>query len=171
MLVGHSMGGIVVTEAADERAASLNALIYVTAFVPKAGDSLLSLSMQDPDSELGAALVVQQDRGTAAVMSDKLVEVFRADCTGPEAQNLSAKYRDEPLLPFTEMAKLDDGGYASVPKFYLYAMEDHAISPANQKQMTSGITWTDTAQIQSSHSPFLSEPTMVTDQLAAFLSR
>lgn len=170
VLVGHSMGGIVVTEAADERAADLEALIYVTAFVPKAGDSLLSLAMQDPDSELGAALVVQQDRGIAAIAGDKLVDVFCADCGGPAAQLLDAHYRDEPLLPFTESAKLAAGGFPDVRKFYLYAEQDHAITPANQHRMTGGLVWADTAQILSSHSPFLSMPSLVTDQLATFLA-
>ncbi|MFT3694329.1 MAG: alpha/beta fold hydrolase [Kofleriaceae bacterium] len=169
VLVGHSMGGIVVTEAADERAQDLSALIYVTAFVPKAGQSLIGLSMQDADSQLGAALVVQQDQGTAAVMSDKLLDVFCADCNATAAQDLDAHYRDEPLLPFTEPALLDNGGYASVAKYYLYADEDHAISPANQHAMTTGIEWTDTAQIETSHSPFLSEPSMVVDQLERFI--
>ncbi len=70
MLVGHSLGGIVVTQAADERAADLDRLVYVTAFVPKDGDSLLSLSMQDPDSELGTTLTIDMAQGIAAVESD-----------------------------------------------------------------------------------------------------
>lgn len=171
MLVGHSMGGIVITEAADERADKLDRLVYVTAFVPRAGDSLLSLSMHDPDSELGAALAVQMAQGTAAVAADKLVDVFCADCGSGAAAELHARYRDEPLSPFLEPARLTVGGWASVPKFYLYATDDHAISPLNQQQMTAGIDWRATTSISTSHSPFLSAPATVADRLSSFAAQ
>jgi len=58
-----------------------------------------------------------------------------------------------------------------VTKFYLYASEDHAISPVNQQQMTAGVAWRATASLPTSHSPFLSVPTAVTDQLAVFAGR
>lgn len=171
MLVGHSMGGIVVTEAADERAQVLDRLAYVTAFVPKAGDSLLSLAMQDADSELGPALVVQMDQGTVAVADDRLTDVFCADCDPAADDLLHAHYRDEPLLPFTETASLSVGGWAGVRKFYLYAADDHAISPANQTAMTADIEWAGTATVPTSHSPFLSDPTAVVDALVDFAGR
>jgi pimeloyl-ACP methyl ester carboxylesterase len=168
-LVGHSFGGVVVTEAADERAADLDRLIYVTAFVPKTGDSLLSLSMQDPDSELGAALAIQMEQGTAAVMNDRLTEVFCADCDAAAAAELHAKYRDEPLGPFVETATVGPA-WTTVPKFYVFADDDHAISPLNQAQMTAGIAWKATASLPTSHSPFLSQPTELTEQLAKFVA-
>ena len=168
MLVGHSMGGVVVTEAADERAAKLDRLVYVTAFVPKAGESLLGLRMQDADSELGAALTIEMAQGIAGVMSDRLTPVFCADCATTANTKLHAAYRDEPLGPFAEPAKLDDGGWVGVPKFYLYAAADHAISPANQQAMTAGISWQATASLATSHSPFLSHPDDVVDVLVEF---
>jgi pimeloyl-ACP methyl ester carboxylesterase len=171
MLVGHSMGGIVVTQAADERADQLDRLVYVTAFVPKDGDSLLSLSMQDPDSELGTALAVEMDRGLAAVAADRITDVFCADCDVAAAARLAANYRDEPLEPFVEPARLTAGGWNRVPKFYMYADDDHAISPLNQAQMTAGVDWRATSAIPTSHSPFLSVPATVADKLSEFAAR
>ena len=168
MLVGHSLGGIVVTQAADERAAELDRLVYLTAFVPKDGDSLLSLSMQDPDSELGTTLSIEMAQGIAAVETDKITDVFCADCGAAAAADLDTHYRDEPLAPFVQPAQLTVGGWIRVPKFYLYAADDHAISPVNQQLMTAGIDWRATASLPTSHSPFLSVPSTVTDQLAIF---
>src|SRR4051812_7445804 len=93
MLVGHSLGGIVVTQAADERADDLDRLVYLTAFVPKDGDSLLSLSMQDPDSELATTLTIDMAQGLAEIHPDKINEVFCADCGGVAAANLDGHYR------------------------------------------------------------------------------
>ena len=140
-------------------------------FVPKAGDSLLSLSMHDADSKLGAALQIQTAQGTAAVAADELVDVFCADCDTAATAELRARYRDEPLAPFAEPARLAAGGWASVPKFYLYASDDRAISPANQSAMTAGIDWRATASIPTSHSPFLSAPNIVVEHLASFATR
>ena len=171
ILVGHSLGGIVVTQAADERADDLDRLIYLTAFVPKDGDSLLSLSMQDPDSELGTTLSIEMAQGIASVEADKITDVFCADCDAAGAADLTSHYRDEPLAPFVQPAQITVGGWARVPKFYLYAADDHAISPLNQQQMTAGVDWRATASLPTSHSPFLSVPTNVTDQLAAFAAQ
>lgn len=168
MLVGHSLGGIVVTQAADERADELDRLVYLTAFVPKDGDSLLSLSMQDPDSELATTLAIEMAQGLAAVHPDKITDVFCADCDAAAAAALDTHYRDEPLAPFVQPARVNAGGWARVAKFYLYASEDHAISPVNQQQMTAGVAWRATASLPTSHSPFLSVPAAVTDQLAIF---
>ena len=168
ILVGHSLGGIVVTQAADERADDLDRLVYVTAFVPKDGDSLLSLSMQDPDSELATTLSIDMEQGIAVVETDKITDVFCADCDAAAAADLDAHYRDEPLAPFVQPAQITAGGWIRVPKFYVYAGEDHAISPRNQQQMTAGIAWRATASLPTSHSPFLSVPSTLTDQLAIF---
>jgi pimeloyl-ACP methyl ester carboxylesterase len=168
MLVGHSMGGIVVTQAADERADDLDRLVYLTSFVPKDGDSLLSLSMQDPDSELATTLTIDMAQGIAAVEPDKITDVFCADCATGAAADLDTHYRDEPLAPFVQPAVVTAGGWARVTKFYLYASDDHAISPVNQKLMTAGISWRETASLPTSHSPFLSVPKTVTDQLEKF---
>lgn len=171
MLVGHSMGGMVVTEVADERAARIDRLVYVTAFVPRSGESLIALSMQDADSALGPALTVQMAQGTLAVASNQLASVFCADCSVAASASLASHYRDEPLAPFATPAQLTAGGWAAVPKFYLYADDDRAISPANQHRMTAGITWSATAAISTSHSPFLSDPAVVAEHLADFAGR
>ena len=168
ILVGHSLGGIVVTQAADERADDLDRLIYLTAFVPKDGDSLLSLSMQDPDSELGTTLSIEMAQGIASVEADKITDVFCADCDAAGAADLDvalSRRAARAVRPAgaDHRRRLERACRSSISS----PSDDHAISPLNQQQMTAGVDWRATASIPTSHSPFLSVPTTVTDQLAS----
>src|SRR6185503_15163569 len=66
ILAGHSMAGVVISEVAERHPADIARLVYVAAFLPANGQSLFDLAMSDPDSEVGAHLIFNED-GTAGV--------------------------------------------------------------------------------------------------------
>lgn len=157
ILVGHSLGGLVISQVAEQRASKLSELVYVAGFVPKNGDSLQSLSMQDPGSHLGPALVINGPEGTASVPADKQQDIFCADCSASELATLQSNYRDEPLPPFGQAVQLTDANFGSVTKRYVYTANDNAISYAFQQQMTASVTLAASKTLNTSHSPFLSD--------------
>ncbi len=99
ILVGHSFGGMVISAVAERRPSKVQKLIYLGAFVPKDGDSVLALAQTDADSHLGPALTVDEAAGTADVAPDKLDDIFCADCSASELSGLKQRYRVEPLAP------------------------------------------------------------------------
>src|SRR5262245_46594927 len=56
ILVGHSMGGMVISQAAENRPAKIKSLVYVGAYVPASGQNLFGLSIGDTGSQIGANL-------------------------------------------------------------------------------------------------------------------
>jgi pimeloyl-ACP methyl ester carboxylesterase len=168
VLVGHSMGGMVISEVAEHRADKIDKLIYVAGFVPKNGDSTLALAQTDADSHLGSALIVDMAAGTANLPMDKLDDVFCADCSMPALQSLHAHYRVEPLAPLVATVHLTAGSFGKVAKYYVYAKQDHAISYPFQQKMTTGVTFAATASLDTGHSPFLSNPDLMITTLLGF---
>src|SRR5262245_48673319 len=99
VLVGHSFGGVVITQAAESRASRVAKLVYVAALLPQDGQSALDLAGQDSDSHAGPVLKVDTTAGTAGLPPDKLEDIFCADCTPDALATLKSHYRDEPVAP------------------------------------------------------------------------
>jgi pimeloyl-ACP methyl ester carboxylesterase len=167
ILVGHSMAGIVITGAGEADPAKIEKLVYLGAYLPKDGQSLFDLAMTDADSHLGPASVVDEKTGLVSIPTASLKDVFVADGTDAEVAELKQRYRDEPLVPFVTPMHTTDANWGSVPKVYVYTKEDHAVSYALQQRMTQDVTLIGSAELDTSHSPFLSQPALTASTLAA----
>lgn len=157
-LVGHSMAGVVITRVAEDDPDRVAALVYVAAYLPRDGQSLLDLAMTDADSHAGPALVIDEATGTGALPADQLADIFCADCPPAALDRLASRYRDEPLAPLAAPVAVSAAGWGSVPSSYVYTSEDRAVSHALQRSMTEGVALAGSATLATSHSPMLSAP-------------
>jgi hypothetical protein len=139
--------------------------VYVAAFVPRDGETLLGISQTDKDSLAGAKLQVDTSALLASLPRESLGEIFCADCARPKLDELLARYRHEPIPAFNAPVRVTAASWGRVPKHYVFASQDRAVSPTLQKTMTAGVAWTSTTTLDTSHSPFLSVPGKVVDVL------
>ena len=167
ILVGHSMGGMVITGAAEAAPGKIEKLVYVGAYLPKDGQSLFDLAMTDTDSHLGPASVVDMDAGLVRIPKASLKDVFVADGSDAEVEELEQRYRDEPLVPFVTPVHTSAENWGSVPKVYVYTTQDHAVSYSLQQRMTQGVPLVNSKMLDTSHSPFLSQPALTASVLSA----
>jgi pimeloyl-ACP methyl ester carboxylesterase len=167
ILVGHSMAGMVVTQAAEDLAERIDKVVYLAAYLPQNGQTLLDLATTDAESQVGKVLKVDEQRGVVDVPVDQLGDCFVADGAPAAAAALRARYRPEPLAGFVAPVKTTEARWGSVAKVYFYTEHDRAVSYALQRRMTDGVKLDGTQVFASSHSPFLSQP----DQLVAALAR
>src|ERR1700754_3825284 len=72
ILVGHSMGGMVVTNVAEKVPSKISKLVYIGAYLPASGQALVDLVGLDPDSQLGQSLIESEDKLTIDVQHDNL---------------------------------------------------------------------------------------------------
>ncbi|MGF6149481.1 alpha/beta fold hydrolase [Pseudomonas fluorescens] len=130
VLVGHSYGGNVISEAANDRA-NVKALVYVSAFAPEAGETVAGLAGKFPGSTLGptlAAPVALADGGKDLyIQQDKFHDQFAADVPAAQAALMAATQR-----PVTEAALNEQSGtpaWKHIPSWYIYGDKDKNIPP------------------------------------------
>ena len=134
ILVGHSYGGFVVTQAAADRP-DVVGLVYTAAFIPRPGDSLISLGTgYEPPAALqpGHAIFFGEPFASPAIIAP---EFYREDFAGDLNPNLAAEFAaaQQPFnfLIFGQPA----GATASLPSWYALSGKDRMIVPALQRWM------------------------------------
>lgn len=165
ILVGHSMGGVVITAVAEKIPGKIKKLIYIGAFVPANGQSLFDLASQDAQSLLGPSIIPSADQLTLDVKHENITSIFCQDASDEVKQLVLDNYRAEPAIPFTNAVSLTGANFGSVDKYYIHTLMDHAIGIDLQNKMADAAGITKTFAVNTGHSPFLTQPTEVTKLL------
>ena len=165
ILVGHSMGGMVVTAVAEKIPSRISKLVYIGAFLPASGQSIGELAMTDPDSKLGPLLMESPDHLTLDVKLDSLTWLFIDDGAQADKDRVLANYRAEPAIPFGNKVTLTNANFGSVEKVYIKTLHDIVISPGLQDRMIAVAGIKSVYTVNTSHSPFLAQPKSVSDLL------
>jgi len=161
VLVGHSYGGAVVTEAGDNP--KVKAIAYVAAFVPDAGESVAALNEAPAEAGESKAPVLPPVDGYLIVDPVQFPEAFAADVapatTGFMAAAQVPWWLDAATTPVTRV------GWKAKPTFYLVAKADRMVPPSAQRRMAER-AGARLSEIDSSHAAMLSHP----QEVAAFIS-
>lgn len=167
ILVGHSFGGVVISSVAEAIPSQIGKLVFVAAYLPRNGESAYSLSNEDELSKVGQYWTQADppNYSPASIKTEGIVEVFCADCPDKYKQLILARHRAEAVGPIGTPVALTDRNYGSVPRYYVETLKDNAISHDLQILMLSRVTVARRYQLDTSHSPFFSQP----DKLAAIL--
>lgn len=158
ILVGHSMGGAVISAAAEARPQKIEKLVYIAAYMLTNGQSLLEVARQDTASHVNPALIINPVEGYIDIDRTNLKDLFyhlSPDYVDTLARTL---LRPEPITPAVTPLVLTEANYGSVPRYYIMTTEDHAISPAAQERMVAAQPCNKVYKIKSDHSPFFSKP-------------
>jgi pimeloyl-ACP methyl ester carboxylesterase len=166
ILVGHSLGGMVISAVAEQMPAKVSKLVYVAGFLPQNQQSALDLAQQDAQSLLGPALSFSPDNSLALVNQSQIVNIFCQDGTAAVQQQVLAKYRPEPASPVAEKLALTAANFGRVPKYYVRTLQDHAVSPGLQDIMLRATPVQREYRIDSGHTPHLTRP----DELSTLLA-
>jgi pimeloyl-ACP methyl ester carboxylesterase len=158
VLVGHSYGGFVTTNAATGDK-NVKALVYVDAYIPAQGDTINSLNAQFPGSLLTpAALSFVPSAGgvtDAYVQPSMFRSIFANDLPASEAAVLAAT--QEPIAASALTAVSGAPAWATIPSWDVIGTADHAIPPAEQEFMAAR-AHSNVTKIDASHLSMLSHP-------------
>ncbi|GGD52865.1 esterase [Emticicia aquatilis] len=166
ILVGHNMGGMVVSAVAEKIPSKINKVVYIGAFLPTNGQALVDLAFSDPDSKLGPNLVESADKLTLDVKKENLISLFINDGSQNVKESVLTNYRGEPSIPLTNKVTLTPQNFGSVEKVYIKTLQDVVVSPGLQDRMIAGAGIKTIYTVNTSHSQFLSQPTEITNLLA-----
>jgi pimeloyl-ACP methyl ester carboxylesterase len=166
ILVGHSRGGIVVSEVAEHRPDKIRTLVYLTAFLPRDGECLFDLAAQATGSEVPPNMVMSPDSSTSTVRDEKIRSAFYGECSDEDVALARMLLQPEPTLPLSTPVHVTEANYGRVPRVYIECLRDRAITPPLQKQMCAATPCRRVLSIDTDHSPFFSRP----DELVAHLA-
>ncbi|NRQ33797.1 alpha/beta hydrolase [Nonomuraea sp. NN258] len=161
ILVGHSYGGVVVTNAARGHD-NVKALVYLGAFAPDQGESALQLAERFPGSELGHALLTRPYPGGGIdgyITAEKFREVFAADLPAYKTRQMAATQRPGSATGLSDGS--GDPAWKTIPSWYLIPRQDKVIPPAAQRFMAER-AGSRVREIDSSHVVMMSHPAAAT---------
>jgi pimeloyl-ACP methyl ester carboxylesterase len=160
VLVGHSYGGAVITEAA-EQIPNLERLVYVAALIPTLGQSASEAKMEvDIMTRLDDA--IERD-GEFLTLNPLLAHAaLYQDCKEKVAAWAVSQLTPQTLASFRSPRSSFD---VDAPSRYILCTDDNALDPTLQKVMAERCT--EVVTLESDHSPFLSRPGVLTDLLVA----
>jgi pimeloyl-ACP methyl ester carboxylesterase len=169
VLAGHSMGGMAITQAAPLCADRIASMVYVAAFLPQDGQSLIALTQlpEGATDQVQANLVVEGDPPVATMSDEASRAAIYAHCSDEMAAWALASRTPQPVFPFTEPVALDGFDFAGVERAYVYCAQDRAIPPQLQRRMIAAAGVEPVIELDTDHVPMLSR----TEELAIALDR
>jgi len=157
LLVGHSYGGVVITEAGND--AKVKGLVYVAAFAPEKGESVNSL-IKNPVPGAPVPPILPPRDGFLLLDQAKFASAFAADIDPKKA-----RFMAESQLPWGLGAaggQVSEASWKVKPSYYLVAKDDKMIPPDAQRGMSQRIK-ASVVEAPGSHAIYMSQPKAVAD--------
>lgn len=162
VLVGHSLGGIVLSEVAERVPDRVRTLVYVTAFLLDDGRCVREEATLDGESLIGPAMQIAPDRRTASIRLDAVRDALYGQCSDSDVVLAQSLLVPEPLAPLATPVKVSASGFGRVPRVYIECAEDRAITLGAQRRMQGVLPCVRRETLPSDHSPFFSHPEALT---------
>lgn len=167
IVVAHSMGGIIATHGTARCPERVAALIYVAAFLPRDGQSLLDLTKlpEGAGDQVQANIVVEGDPPVAVMPAGASRHALYDCCAKDVAARAIARHRPQPVAPFVTPVSIPPGALDNIDRYYVICTQDRAIPPALQRRMIRENPCEQVVELDTDHTPQLSK----TEELAAAL--
>lgn len=173
ILVGHSMGGTVISQAAEVLGKTkVYKLIYLDAFLPRNGESVSSLARMIESGlpkdtsrlTIGKGLIVSEDRKTSMFKPEVADILFYHDCNQSDKDFAHKNMNRQSFAPLGTPVNVSDSIYGAIPKYYILCTESKDL---DKSILPTRVKCEKVMKLKSGHSPFFSMPR----QLVKLLTR
>ena len=166
VLVGHSRGGVVISEAAERAPGSISSLVYLAAFLAPNGKTLGEMqALGEPREIAKNAIDMQPDGISSTIAKNRVAPIFYN--TSPEHLQIRAAemLTPEPMMSFITPVQLTDARFGTVKRAYIECLQDNAVPIEVQRAMQVTLPCTPVITLDCDHSPFYSMPGTLADAL------
>ena len=169
IVVGNSMGGVIATQGAARCPERVAALVYVSAFLPKDGQSLLDLTKlpEGAGDQVQANITIEGDPPVAVMPAAASRPALYGSCTEDVAAWAIARQRPQPIAPFVMPVSIPPGALEGINRYYVLCTRDRAIPPPLQRRMIAENVCVEVIELDTDHTPHLS----MTNELAKALDQ
>lgn len=162
-LIGHSLGGVSISVAAEQVPNKIESLIYLSAVLPIDGESAFVASSLDPNPNETVFYEISENQKTVKVNSSLAKDIFYNDCTDKDKEYGFSKLSVQAMEPFFATVNLSQERFGSIPKYYIETLKDKALSIEIQRLWHERIKCEAVFSLDSGHSPFFSMPQELTE--------
>ncbi|GAA6196900.1 alpha/beta fold hydrolase [Pseudophaeobacter arcticus] len=157
IVLGHSWAGYPITAAAEIAPKALRGLIYLCAYVPVSGQSLIDMRKAGPRQTIGSAAIKHPNGASYTIDPAEAPRLFYQDCPAEAVTYALPRLCAQPILPQETPLELTDASQ-NTPKAYIRCTNDQTIPPEYQAQMVADWPRNTVHEMQCSHSPFFADP-------------
>lgn len=157
LLVGHSYGGEVITEAGD--LPNVVGLVYVAAFAPDAGESAGQISQEHPPAAFSN--IAPDSDGYLWIAQDKFKESFAQDLSDEDAFVMAVTQKAPVGSTFGDTVTAP--AWKVKPVWYQVSTQDRMIDPDNERRMAARMNPRKTIELDASHASLASQPAAIVD--------
>jgi len=165
ILVGHSMAGVVISQAAEVLGKEkVSKLIYLDAFLPKDGESVLMLAekagrangaAKSDGPSLMESLVFSSDQKTSMVKPDAVAPLFYHDCSAQDVAFAKEHVGWQSMACLATPVHVTSERYGAIPKYYILCTKAKDL---DKSSLVNNMHCEKVVKLESSHSPFFSMP-------------
>jgi pimeloyl-ACP methyl ester carboxylesterase len=167
ILVGHSMAGVVIAQAAEELGKEKVAkLVFLDAFMPQNGESVLSMAEKaakqttpadasQAGPSLGESMVFSADQKACTLKPENVTSLFYHDCPKQDITFAQNHLGWQAMAPLATPVAVTDARYGAIPKVYILCT---AAKDLNKSSLAQNVPVKKVYTLPSGHSPFFSMP-------------
>ena len=156
ILVAHSLAGIVVTALPSATLASLECVVFVAAYIPENGQSVMDLAKQDAPSLTRRHCIISKDQLRLLLPRRIVSKAIYSDCNSTTVAWALAQLKPDPLSPNIEPVIYDRGALNRIKKYYIECAQDRAVSVGLQCLMQGELEFERIFSLDSDHVPMIS---------------
>lgn len=176
MLVGHSGGGAIVTQAAELMAERVAGVIYIAGMMLPSGSGFAEVIAGVIKSEPGASgigpyLQWSADRSVSWVPVEAIREIFLQDLPDDLALAAAERFSLQPEGTRTLVPVWTQERFGRLPRLYVEALQDRSVVLAAQRRMQALVPGAEVVSLDTGHVPQASAPDVLAEVIAAFASR
>lgn len=167
ILVGHSRGGLIISEVAERVPEKIKLLVYLAAFLLPSGENLVS----NPPKREGPNWFVFNPDNTTSIIPDQIVSVLYNTTPSEWVERAQTLLCPEPLSTFGTPLHLTDDRFGRVPRAYIECKQDNGLPLEKQRAMQSLLSCKYVITMDTDHSPFFSAPSELVANLIDLASK
>jgi pimeloyl-ACP methyl ester carboxylesterase len=167
VLVGHSRGGIVISQAAEHRPEKIKTLVYLAAFLIPNGEAMLPTALADTESLIVSNLAVNDEQGWHMLKEEAYQQALYADCSEEDVALARTLLTPEPNAPVATPLQTTNENFGRMPRVYIECLQDRGVSLGLQRKMYAAMPCQKVMSLNTSHSPFLSAPRELVSNLCS----
>ncbi|MEP6622304.1 MAG: alpha/beta fold hydrolase [bacterium] len=166
ILVGHSLGGVVVSQVAEEMPQSVEALVFVSGFVLRADESLFDVMSADTGVTFLPKLVFTEDQSAATVSMETLASMVYNGGSEAQVAKAAPLLRPQATQPFFAHTTLSDANFGPIRKLYVECDDDRVLSLDMQRTIEGRFGITPLATLHCGHVPLVTASRALGEALA-----